>query len=250
MRLVLALERVPQELATLEPVWLLAREIGATIDALLVHNENLMRYALLPFAQEVDLLSGEARALSVTHLERSWSAETRRLEALFRDAARPHQVRFSLQTKRGDLVQALAALNEEAEALAAAVVGGVIPVRSDVNRLPEAPHRRSLVAVFLDQSPEATSALAMAMGIARLGGRGLIVGVHPETTVDFAATLSDKQVRARVVRVLSRDSAHIAAALAQPDLAVLVVPASLREQVRDLARILAHGPERLLVLAH
>lgn len=249
MRLVLALERVPFESSILEPVLELAKGFGSAIDALLLQSDSLARYALLPFAQELDLRTGQARALSTHQLEQSWFAELRRLETLFQNTMQPREVRFTIQTARGDLAKALATLSAEQEAVTAAIVGGLASLRLSRPALMAARSKRRLIGTYVNQSEEAVRTLAIAADLAKSTGRGLFVTAHPEMKDIVAAALHENATLARVASLSSESIVDIVNTLATPDNAILIVPASMGQDLPVLARLLAPGPERLLVLA-
>ena len=100
-RILVALDASPHSLAALEAAVTLAARFRAELAGLFVEDADLLRFAELPFAEEIGLFSAQRRRLDGLELERQMRAQMVRIRRLFSGATRQAHVEGSFRVVRG-----------------------------------------------------------------------------------------------------------------------------------------------------
>ena len=194
-RILVGLDASPASGAALDAALRLAAELGAELDALFVEDQNLMRFAGLPFTRVVGAYSAAPRDIVPADVERGARAQADRLRQTLASAAGAmagNRVTWRFRVVRGDVAGEIMAAAEGADLLSLGFVGerptGGAQAGSLVRRaVREAPHSLLLlrraesggmpVAVCLDGGADSAAALATAAALARAQGGRLTVVV-------------------------------------------------------------------------
>lgn len=104
-RILVALDSSAGSRAALRRAAELARRIDAELTGLFVQDENLLQLAALPFARELSASGGAGRALSSDAMERELSCQALLLEAELEAVAVALELRWSFQTRRGQVAR-------------------------------------------------------------------------------------------------------------------------------------------------
>lgn len=86
---------------SLEAAAALADRVGAELVGLFIEDADLLRFAALPFAHEIDFVSAERRRMDVTALERSLRAHAAEAHRTLASAAERSAARWSFRVARG-----------------------------------------------------------------------------------------------------------------------------------------------------
>ena len=163
-RLLLALDAQDRPQPHIESAALLAAALGATLDVLLLEDEELHAAAALPIMREISSASARMREWSTEALEQAMRAISKMAESGFRAATGDGEGRF--QVRRGPRETAL----EEA---AAGVDLLLLPGRRGVL------HFRMLptpgICAICGDSPQGSRTLDLATRLARQTGRPLML---------------------------------------------------------------------------
>lgn len=245
-RILVALDLSEDSLAALEASAELAQALGAELMGLYVEDQSVLHLTRLPFAREVDALSGHARPLESRALEGQLrSAGTRARNALEAAASR-RSVAWSFRTVRGKVSAEIRRAAREAEAdLVVLGVCSRLPGRapgSTTRAVAESPVRvlvlrRRLglggaVRVGWDGGRAAREALELASLLARATGSRLVVIDLSAPEVDGPAgalgeLLERSAVPARVIRPSRGGAAGLLGTLARTGGGLVVLPRTL-----------------------
>lgn len=222
-RILVCLDASPASLAALEAALLLATEIDAELDALYVEDDNMLRFAGLPFTRVVDAYSPGPRQVEPVDVERALRLQAQRMRRLVAEAAGT-RIAWSFRVVRGDVGRVVLEAARDAELLTLGFVGdrpsGGRRAGSLARRaVREAPGSVLLsqrwraddgpVVLCLDDSPAGERALATAASLARAHGRTLTVVCFGEVLGKAARKLEARaaerlgvlDVPARFIRV-------------------------------------------------
>lgn len=100
-RIVIELTGVPPARGALEAAAALADRVGAELVGLFIEDEDLLRFAALPFAREIGFASAERRRMDVTELERSLRAHAAEAERTLARVVERSTARWSFRVARG-----------------------------------------------------------------------------------------------------------------------------------------------------
>ncbi len=114
-RIVVAIDASPHSLAALEASAELARALGAELHGVYVEDLRLLDLTRLPFAREVDALSGEARAMGAAELRRQLRGEAARARRLLERVAERMAIEWTFRTARGRVAAELLAAAVDAD---------------------------------------------------------------------------------------------------------------------------------------
>lgn len=238
-RILVALDASAHSLAALRASTELAALLGAELEGLFVEDENLRHLTRLPFAREVDSVSGETRRLRPSDLETHLHRQASRMRRILEHDARKHGVRWSFRTARGRVPARV----HEAASDADLVIVGVRSrtptpgpgsttralVRSRV-RVMILRHGHRLdrgVRVIFDGSEAAVEGLALGREIAARRGAPLLVLLQAEersARETLVRELSRGSPPARIVRIARSDPESLAAVLAGQGSGLVVTP--------------------------
>ncbi len=100
-RIVIELTSVPPARGALEAAAALADRVGAELVGLFIEDEDLLRFAALPFAREIGFASAERRRMDVSELERSLRAHAAEAERTLARVVERSTARWSFRVARG-----------------------------------------------------------------------------------------------------------------------------------------------------
>ncbi len=245
-RIVVGLDASPASLAALEMAVRLARALEAEIEGLFVEDENLLRFAGLPFTRVVDTLSGSPRPFESADVEHDLKARAERAHRAlakaagtrvawkFRVARGRVEDEFLAAAQRGDLLSlgffgARSAGGGRAGSLARRAARDA-PASVLLLRRHKAPG--TPVAVCYEEGAEGERALLFAATLARVQGGDLTVmtfaGDEPEVRAierAVAKHLSDQTIERRFLHLASAGGQGLRAAARAARGGVLVVGA-------------------------
>ena len=247
-RILVCLDASPASLAALEAALLLAAEIDAELDALYVEDDNMLRFAGLPFTRVIGAYSPGPREVEPVDVERALRLQAERMRRLVAEAAGT-RVAWRFRVARGDVGREVLAAARDAELLTLGFVGdrptggrraGSLARRaareapgsvllSQPSRADDGP-----VVLCLDDSPEGAHALTTAAALARVHGRTLTVVCFGEAAgkparkleARAAERLAALDVAARFIRVPPNPRRALAGVLREAHGGTLVVAAT------------------------
>lgn len=161
-RILVALDMSAHSLAALEAALMVAQRLEASLEALYVDDDELVRLSSLPFATEILRLTSSARPLRAADVEKTLQKAADAAAAVAEDRARSRSVRTHFRRMRGVVP---AAVVEAAGEVDLVVLGRVSS--------PTAPNVR------LGSTARAVLANA----------RALILLTHPDISIDDEATV-------------------------------------------------------------
>jgi nucleotide-binding universal stress UspA family protein len=186
-RILVALDASPHSRAALDMAVQLAAELEAELEGLFIKDENLLRAAQLPFAEEVRTHSVSPKKLDDRRAERQLRYQAERAEAALQDTTEQAEVAYNFRVVEGQVTHELLRATEEVDLVAM----GKTSTQSSRRRLGTTSetlltesstpvlvlrrptHRRQPILTYYDGSETAQSALRVA---ARLATRG---ATHP-----------------------------------------------------------------------
>lgn len=219
-RVVLAIDASAQSLLALETGVELASAVGASLEGLFFEDVDLVRLGALPFAFEVNALTGRSQEISSEQVERALRLEAERQQKRLATAAARTRVSWSFSVARGQrLTQALA---READLV-------VLASRARTKALKRTP---GPVSVLFDESDASMHILSAAARLAATLARDLLILV-PDLAAQSMRTwresaqawLASEKVRGQLVQ-LAPDQAALVAAVRDQRCGTLVLPAS------------------------
>lgn len=243
MRIVLALERSPASAASIEPALALAQAAGATLCTLFVEDPDLLGYAALPFAREVDPQSGAVRPLNAARLERALQREAVRTERLLVEAAQRRTVEFSFRVVRGRLDVAVRA---EADADDIVMIG-LFSGSGHWLRPEPAQSAGWLVAAYYDPAATSTRVLETATRLSTAARHGLAIAAPASAAFEMDALPPTHRKDARLVRLTDGGAPSFLQAVERYRVSTCVVPEALARELRRARRIVTGAHDFLLV---
>jgi nucleotide-binding universal stress UspA family protein len=237
-RILVGLDASPGSFDALAAAAALAGRLRADLAGLFVEDEDVIRFARLPFAGVLRVPSGACEPLDLSKAEAELRALAARSREALERAASAQRVACTFRVTRGAVV---------AEVLAAAA-------DVDLLVLGAGGHRRSGIARVGDTARAAASRAASSVLLLRRGGRigDPIVAVDDGSegarrAIELARALSGEP-GPTIVEAPSSDPAAVAAVLARLRPALVVVPAGGRYGAGGaLDELLSAGAAALLV---
>ncbi|MCC6610574.1 MAG: hypothetical protein IT515_12995 [Burkholderiales bacterium] len=237
-RVVVALDTASAPSEALEAAAGLARGLGAELVGLFVEDQRLLRFAELPFAQELGGATARAHPVNTADIERALKAHADRLRRLLSEAARSLDVPWTLAVARGQVVQAALEFAgiEDLLVMARARYLSVTVARPQAGQQFPSLRARTVAALF-DGSPAAERALIVAHTLAQVAGCELAViipAAGPELfrarRIDAAEVLASRGGSAAAyVMVPGADPATVERAARAQRARVLLWPGGGRE---------------------
>jgi len=219
-RVMIGLEPAMLDAAALAAAARLAQSVGAELAALFVEDINLLRWASLPFAQEIGAASAARRSVATTDIERALRVQAEQLKRALAEGVQRLELQWTFEVARG---QGLSAL------LACAGAGDIVVLAGSAGRStqpaleallksafsfePAAPGR---VAAALDSGPEAMRVLSAAHTLAQASDAGLVLLIFREDArageiaERAEAWLTERGAAARIALMPDPDPALIA----------------------------------------
>lgn len=204
-RILVTLDTSARGRAALRAALQLALTSSAELQGLFVEDEELVRFASLPFAREVDLSSASARQLHAGGMEGALRVAAEEAQRAFATALRHVDVQWSFRVVRGALVQAALAEARDVDLL---VIGqqGRSPRAIASEYLRVQTERRQLVVAAFDGSPSAFQTLEVASRFTQGQSNALCVLAITKNGDDVPqkclAWLQERGIRANVDRAL------------------------------------------------
>lgn len=199
-RIVVALNAPKHSLGALEIASVLASRLNADLEALFVEEEELMNVASLPFALEVDRVSGVTRPLDSGVMARVLRTEATLLRRLLARASATLPTSPKLRVVRGRyLAQALSVAASADMTILHRSRRSYDEVRG--RSVARATRRRKPLWVVFDGAPDSVRALQITAELARALGSELVVLLHCEKPDEAAAV--ERQARAQVAEIVA-----------------------------------------------
>jgi nucleotide-binding universal stress UspA family protein len=246
-RILVALDASAASIAALDAAATLAACMDAELLGLFVEDVNLLRLAGLPFASEIDMVSGSARSLAPAQMEQRLRAQATRAQESLSQAAGRRQLRWTFRVARGQVVTELLGAEIEADLIALGTVSTPVIRRARVGSTAQAvieraartllilPHGapvRTPVGVLFDESPASARAFVLAAQLTQAESGDLIVFLLAddaeseqrlrETAVSLLEPL---QVKARYRWLVDADTATLARAVRDERIGTLALAA-------------------------
>ncbi len=189
-RILVALDASAGSLAALEGAVTLAARWNAELLGLFVEDENLLRLAALPFAEEVEIWSARTRPLGSKEMEQRLRAQALRAEEALSLAADRHRLRWEFRVVRGAVTRELLAAIEKVDLAALGGIGGrakrggrlggtaleaILKAECPVLLIAPGGMMREPIAVLCNDQPSAQEAMAIAARLAKKDGGRLLV---------------------------------------------------------------------------
>lgn len=205
-RILVALDASPHSRAALDMAVRLAADLEAELEGLFIKDENLLRAAQLPFAEEVRSHSTSPKRLDNRRVQRQLRYQAERAEAALHEATEQAEVAYNFRVVEGRVTRELLRAAQEVDLLAL----GKTSTRSSRRRLgttseallSEAPtpvlvlrkavRRRQPVLTYYDGSDASASALRTAAGLANRGPGHLLKVLLPAEDDARAERLRDE----------------------------------------------------------
>lgn len=178
--ILVALDASPHSQAALDMAVRLAMDFEAKLEGIFIKDENLLRAARLPFAEEVRAHTRSPKSLSDRRMERQLRYQAERAEAVLQDMAERAGVPYEFHVNEGHVTRVLMKAAQEVDLVAL----GKTSTRSSRRRLGttceallseapapvlvlrEAVQQRQPVLTYYDGSDTAAAALRLAAQIA------------------------------------------------------------------------------------
>jgi hypothetical protein len=175
------------DLAPFDTAAALAKQLQAQLDALFVEDINLFHLAELPFAKELDQVSGKLRPVSLNHMEQALQTQARRIHETLTTISQDKQVEWKMSVVRGNYFkEAMSASNIDVlfilgpKQISASQTIAKVLSRKDC----KVTRGFKPVYVYFDNSQPSCRALELANKLANLINTNLII-LLPEMTESF-----------------------------------------------------------------
>lgn len=219
-RVMIGLEPAMLDAAALAAAALLAQSVGAELAALFVEDINLLRWASLPFAQEIGAASAARRAVATADIERALRVQAEQLKRALAEGAQRLELQWTFEVARGQGLSALLACAGASDIVVLAGSAGRSThlalealLKSAFSFEPAAPGR---IAAALGSGPEARRVLAAAHTLAQASDAELVLLIcgekagAEEVAEHAEAWLRERGAAARIALMPDPDPALIA----------------------------------------
>lgn len=270
-RILVALDASAPSLAALEAAAAMAAGAETELVGLFVEDENLLRLAGLPFASELDLVSGIARTLAPTAMEQQLRAQARRARERLEQAATRFSVNWKFQVARGQVAAQLMMAGLQADVIALGAMGARSLYRarmgstartmiSDCTRtlliFPPRTSSQPNLGVLLDNSPESFRALELMAELAWIARKGIVAfvladDIETEQQLRQAAETrsSSLHVNVRYHRLPNAEPAALARAVREERIGTLAVASGRDRQSEErVQRLLKYTDSAVLLV--
>lgn len=205
-RILVGLDASPHSRAALRMAAQLAADVEAELEGLFIKDENLLRAAQLPFAEEVRTHSVSPKSLNDRRVQRQLRYQAERAEAVLQDVTEQVEVSYNFRVVEGRVTRELLRAAEEADLLAM----GKTSTESSRRRLgttsetllAESPtpvlvlrrvaQHRQPILTYYDGSDAAQSALRVAAQLATRGATHPLKVFLPATDEDETDRLQEE----------------------------------------------------------
>ena len=206
-RVIIGVDTSLQSLDLLEFAAKLAARRHIELAVLFIEDANLINFAALPFAREIDLISAADRELDHLRIMRTMQSQARKMSRLLEHLASQLKVNYSFRVLRGDCI---------AEVLSASLQTDVLFLSKRVGRYrklkwerprprprPPAAVSNKTFCVMYDGSPGSDRALALARELALAAGRELLVLLRVDEREDAG------RLREQASAIMASQDAHV-----------------------------------------
>ncbi len=184
-RVMIGLEPAMLDAAALAAAARLAQSVGAELAALFVEDINLLRWASLPFAQEIGAASAARRSVTTADIERALRVQAEQLKRALAEGVQRLELQWTFEVARGQGLSALLACAGASDIVVLAGSAGRSTwepalealLKSAFSFEPAAPGR---VAAALDSGPEAMRVLSAAHTLAQASDAELVLLIFRE----------------------------------------------------------------------
>ena len=185
-RILVSLDSTAPELPALEAAALLAGELQAQLQTLLVEDIDLVRLAGLPFACELDMSSAAVRPLETVAVSRALRQRAQQVRSAVQQTAARARIEWSFHVTRGEIVHETLAASGDAELLIVCRAARIAP-RRDRKQAALAAEKQAKppVMTVYNGLPDDVRVLSIAAALARQLETQLVV--VPATSQDHAA---------------------------------------------------------------
>jgi len=211
-RIVVALDASTDSLAALRSAAVIAAALEAELVGLFVEDENLVRFAGLPFAREYQRATGRNRSVDPPDIEKDMSLQAARARRALAEIARQAEARWRFEVVRGAVTQEILKAGMEADLLSLGRTSRPLFRGLRLGSTAREAIGRSAQSIFLarsggdgggpihvifDGSPAGMRALVAAARIARINDTSLTVllppdgGENGETAADLAEQVQE-----------------------------------------------------------
>ncbi|MFQ5959046.1 MAG: universal stress protein [Alphaproteobacteria bacterium] len=210
-RIVVGIDASPSSLAALEAAVRLASELEAELEGLFIEDENLLRFAGLPFTRVVDSLLGSPRPFESADIEHDLRSRAERARKALAQAAGT-RVTWTFRVARGRVEDELLAAARRADLLSLGFFGARPAGAARAGSLARRAAREATASVLLlrqhkaagtpvavcyEEGPEGERALLSAAALARAQDSGF-------TVMTFAADDEEaREIERSVAELLS-----------------------------------------------
>jgi nucleotide-binding universal stress UspA family protein len=269
-RILVALDASAGSLAALEGAATLAARWHADLLGIFIEDEDLLRLAALPFAEEVEVLFARTRPLRAEEMEQRLRAQAQRAEEALSLAAERHRLRWEFRVVRGAVTHELLAAIEDVDLAALGGIGGrtvrsgrlggtalqtILRAERPVLLLAPGGAIREPIAVLYNDRPSARRALALAARLAQKDGGALLVLIdaadpkaHAELARAAQAQLETLAVEAHVRSVGDRRPEALAAVVRRERIGTVILPGEIEQDAGEMACRLVEGQSCAVIL--
>lgn len=180
-QILVALDASEPGMAALEAAATLATQLHAKLEALFVEDENLLRFASLPFAREIAFSSPIPRPLDLVEMEQVLRAKARTIRKTIATRARLEKFHYTFRVARGQLARATLEATTEAEVL---FMGRETASSAPFSYASSARRNRPFVVVF-DGSAGAKQALEVVIRLAHHESDDVLIVIPQDEEARF-----------------------------------------------------------------
>ena len=243
-RIIIGVDTSLQSLDLLEFAAKLAARRHIELAVLFIEDANLINFAALPFAREIDLISAADRELDHLQMMRTMQTQAQKMSRLLERLASQLKVNYSFKVLRGDCIAEVLSASLETDVLFFSKRVGRYrklrwerPRRAARPRAPAAvPHKT--FCVMYDGSPGSDRALAVARELALAAGKELLVLLRVDEREDAgrlreqAASITGSQDTRVHYTVITDENSSLDRALHQRQCEILILHKGDGEQLK------------------
>ncbi|MCC6468982.1 MAG: hypothetical protein IT563_11740 [Alphaproteobacteria bacterium] len=253
-RVVVALDAATDCAAAIEMAASVAAGWGASLRAMFVEDEELVRLAALPFAQQIDPVTALRSRLDAAALQSGFAAQAQQMRRDLQAIADRHALPWSFQVTRAAIGAGALCLAEDDLVVVAVTTRPIASrvhlespwrrvlgqVRHSLLLVPERPSAAGPVAVFYEETQAGRRALDASRRIARAGKRALLVVVREDTPpalqaeIEASIRAEGSHVTLRTLSAVSKQDLHEFIAASHATLLVVGRDGSADMAITDL----------------
>lgn len=245
-RIIIAVDASLRGFNMLEVAAKLAARRQIELAVLFIEDVNLINFAGLPFAREIDLVSAVERELDDLQLVRSLQSQAQKTSRFLEQLASQLKVNYSFRVLRGDYMKEVFSASLETDVLFLSKrIGRYNRLRLEWTRrsspafFAASPVADKNLCVIYDGSPGSDRALALARELALAADRGLMVMLRVDENKSVAqlreqvASITGGGDRRVQYVVITDDNSSLTKALHRQRCEMLILHKSDKEQLTD-----------------